>query len=260
MQRKGINSGSRSTAQKTLGPMTCPMGNPTQALARMTEQAKSWVNKAIKSKLPRQSIWFMVSQQFWPQVGYGISCNTASLARLEEALWHPSFQLLPLGGFICSAPTELRVLNVGFGAIDCLHPGIECLVAQLNKLQMHYGCTSSLGATLQTSMELFVLKLGFSATHPFTPSYCKYASLVTDSWIKSIWEKCDHFGIEVTICNIHLQPPCKGDAWIMPTLVAAGHTPEQLESLNRVRIYQQVLFISDVLTASGRIIEGDRVS
>ena len=92
--------------------MTCPSGNPKAALSRMTEQALSWVNTATESKLPRRSIWFMVSWQFWPRVGYRISCNTATLGKLKEALRKPYYQLLPLGGFIRSAPTELRVLDL----------------------------------------------------------------------------------------------------------------------------------------------------
>ena len=43
----------------------------------------------------------------------------------------------------------------------------------------------------------------------------------------------------------------------MQVLADAGFSPEQLQRLNRVRIHQQVLFLSDILTASGRLIERD---
>ncbi len=41
----------------------------------------------------------------------------------------------------------------------------------------------------------------------------------------------------------------------MPLLAEAGHSPEQLQWLTLVRIYQQVLFLLGILTASGRLIE-----
>lgn len=197
----------------------------------------------------------MVDRQFWPRVGYGIGSNTASLHSLEEALHKQYFCLLPIGGFIQLAPIELRMLDEGFSRIDCPHPGVECLVAQLNKIQMHYSCPSSMGVVLQTSMELFILGLGFTASNPFSVPYKKYGLLVTDCWIKSMWEKCEHFNIDIKIRNIDLSPPREGDKWIMPVLAAAGHSPEQLQRLNRVRVHQQVLFLSDVLTASGWLLE-----
>ena len=123
---------------------------------------------------------------------------------------------------------------------------------------MHYGCRSALGVSLQTSLELFILELGFTATDPFSISFQRYGHLVTDSWIKTIWEKCDNYKIEVTVRNVDLQSPREGDKWIMPILAAAGHSPEQLQRLNRVRLYQQALFLSDVTTASGRLIDPSR--
>ena len=199
-----------------------------------------------------------MTRQFWPLVGYGISCCTASLGQLEEALRRQYYQLLPIRGFIRSAPIKLRMLDGGFGGIGLPHPGIECLVAQLNKLLMHFGCKSSLGVLLQTSMELFILELGFSATDPFATSFRRYGNLVTDGWIKSIWEKCDHFKIDIKIGNVTLEPPREGDRWIMPVLAEAGHSPEQLVRLNRVRIHQQILFLSDITTASGRVVDVTR--
>ncbi len=115
----------------------------------------------------------------------------ASMEELAAVLQKAYYQILPLGGVIWSAPKELCMLDVGFGGIGCPHPGIECLVAQLNKLSMHYGCTTSVGMSLQTSMELFILELGFSATLPFSLSYKQYGVLVTNCWLKTVWEKCE---------------------------------------------------------------------
>jgi hypothetical protein len=98
-----------------------------------------------------------------------------------------------------------------------------------------------------------------SASWQLSPLQChiKYGSLVTDCWIKSICKKCDNYKIDIAIRNIELYPPHKGDKWIMPVLATTGHTLEQLQALNWVRIHQQVLFLSVVLTALGRLIEED---
>ena len=103
------------------------------------------------------------------------------------------------------------MLNIGFGGIGCPHPGIECLIAQLNKMMLHYGCASSLGIELQTSMELFVLEFRLLFTMPFLHSFAKYESLVTHCWLKTLWEKCNRYKIDIQVCNINLHPPREGD-------------------------------------------------
>ncbi len=53
-------------------------------------------------------------------------------------------------------------LAAGFYGVGRPHPAIECLVAQLNKLIMHYSSTFCLGINMQTSVELLVIELGLS--------------------------------------------------------------------------------------------------
>ena len=58
------------------------------------------------------------------------------------------------------------------------------------------------------------------------------------------------FGITVEVFNIPLLQPIKRDKWMMMELKRKGHLTEYLRRLNRVRVHQQVLFLSDVLGAS----------
>jgi len=59
-----------------------------------------------------------------------------------------------------SAYKELRDLDIGFYGGGFPNVPIECGIQQLNKLLMHYGCPSSVGVQLQSSMELFLIELG----------------------------------------------------------------------------------------------------
>ena len=64
------------------------------------------------------------------------------------------------GGIVSSALTGMRQLDRGFFGAGCPHPGVECLIAQSNKLVMHYGCHSGVGLKMQASLELFMIELG----------------------------------------------------------------------------------------------------
>ena len=86
-----------------------------------------------------------------------------------------------------------------------------------------------------------MLELGMGA-QPFQANFGRYGKLVTDSWLKSLWEKMDRFGICISVLLGELQLPRENDNWIMLSFVDNGHSAEELEQLNQVRMHQQVLF------------------
>ena len=118
---------------------------------------------------------------------------------------------------------------------------------------MHYGCRTSVGLKMQLSLELLTLEMGISI-QPFQESYKRYCLWITNGWFKSHREEVDMFGITVEVCNIPLLQLRKRDKWIMMELKRKGHLMEYLRRLNRVRMHQQVLFLSDFLGPSGKFL------
>ena len=63
-------------------------------------------------------------------------------------------------------------MSRGFYGVGCPHPGVECFVQQINKLQAHYDCDSNLGLKVSVSIEMMIVELGISA-QPFHESFLK---------------------------------------------------------------------------------------
>ncbi len=103
---------------------------------------------------------------------------------------------------------------------------------------------------MRVSYHLFYLKLGLSF-RPMQESYQEFGHLATHSWMKMLWEKLSLFDIEAVFADVSPHYPQDGDQFIMQVLLRAGYKGETLRHLNKVRISQQVLFLSDILTASG---------
>ena len=82
---------------------------------------------------------------------------------------------------------SLRQLDCGFYGIGCPHLGVECLVAQIMKLFIHYGCQSGIRVQMQVTMELLPTEFGISS-QPLQESYAyaRYGKWITSSWLKSI--------------------------------------------------------------------------
>ena len=109
--------------------------------------------------------------------------------------------MIPLGGVIRLAPKELRTISKGFYDID-----VECCISQTNKLLMHYGCPSSLGKFMQMSLNFMILEMGIS-TQPLQESYLRYKLWITSCWLKSLWEKCDEYGVTVEFNDVKISFP-----------------------------------------------------
>jgi hypothetical protein len=123
------------------------------------------------------------------------------------------------------------------------------------KLLSHYGCRSGVRIQLQVSVELFIIKLGVSM-QPFQESFEKYGMRVTHSWVKSIWEKVSKYKVRIKLGPLPIEPPRDRDRWFMQAVEELGlSNANELNRINRVRIHQQVLFVSDVLEANGKTID-----
>ena len=242
------------TAKETLGVFSCPSGKAKGQIKAMQTKAQEWIDRAKEGKLRRRDVWFLLEHQLWPKVGYGISSLSAPWKELDGCLRNKWWQIVPMGGLIRTAPREVRDMDIGFYGAGCPHVGIECLTAQVNKLLMHYGSRSNDGLKLKMSLEYIILELGMSV-QPLQTSYEKYGDWVTSSWIKSLWEKCAMFSVRVEFGDVPIELPRDGDQWLMKLFEAAGFCRQDLIRLNRVRIYQQVLFLSEILGASGKMLD-----
>ncbi len=132
---------------------------------------------------------------------------------------------------------------------------MECLVAQITKLLIHYGCHSGLGLEMSVSIELLITELDISA-QPLCKSFLKYGSWVTHTWLRSLWEKVDKFEIMVEIAPLPMEPPQEGDEWFMQAVVEAGFTlAQEKKILNHFHCHQEVIYLSDVLNAGGRCLD-----
>ena len=70
-----------------------------------------------------------------------------------------------------------------------------------------------------------------------------------------MWEKCSKFGIKVHFGDVGLTLPRERDSWLVTTLAKAGFAEEELLRLNKVRLHQQVIFLSCILGVSGKILD-----
>ena len=75
-----------------------------------------------------------------------------------------------MGGLRRTAPFQIRATNIGLYGAGCQHVGIECLIAQINKLLMHYECKSNDGLKFKILLQYIICEIGIS-DQPLQESY-----------------------------------------------------------------------------------------
>jgi hypothetical protein len=243
-----------TTPTKTLGQMTTLTGSSNGAIVQMNKKAQGWIDQAKSSKLHKQNLWFLLDKQFWPRVAFGISSIIAPFEVLEECLMKKYFELLSICGICKSVSRDIRQMDRGFYGIGFPHPGMECLVAQINKLLTHYGSSLGLGLHMQTSMELMVTE-GGTSTQTLAEPFARYSKWVTYCWLRSVWEKVDMFCLWTEVSELPLGLTREQDKWIMKVFVECEFTDDKLLRLNQVRCNQQVIFYSNMFDVGGNALD-----
>ena len=154
-------------SKETLGVWTCPAGrakprsrldkDPDSQIEAMQDKAQKWIDDASKGYLSRRDVWFLMDHQLWLKVGYGLCSVIAPWWDLDGCLKGKWWQIVPRGGLVRSAPSRIRDMSLGFYGTGCPHVGVECLIAQVGKLLVHYGCSSNNGFALKMSLKLLVV-------------------------------------------------------------------------------------------------------
>ncbi len=104
---------------------------------------------------------------------------------------------------------------------------------------------------MQISHSFLLVELGLSF-QPLQEIYKKYKYLVTNSWMKVLWEKPSLFDMATIIMDTPNFFPRKRDQFITQVLLWGGYNAEAISQLNRVQVSLQLLFMSDVLMALGK--------
>jgi hypothetical protein len=239
--------------------MTLPDDNSSSAISMIQEKAQQWINAIRNGHLHCCNVLFLLKIKFFHRISYGLCSSTASFQELEHALHRPYYQILPLGGIVCTVTVRSRTLDVGFFGVGLPHLGVEALFAMSNKLLIHYGCQTAIGWFMQTSLSLLFVELGLSF-QPLQESYERFGFMVTHFWFKMLWEKLFKSGMKVVVADHAITFSQEGNQFIMQVLLKQNYPNDILLHLNHMQEYLQLLFMSDILTASGHKINPEVLS
>ena len=131
---------------------------------------------------------------------------------------------------------------------------VEQTICCLNMLVQHFGVLLKLGKKFRVFLECMQLEVGVNV-NPLTLPFWIYGPLATYCWFKILWERLCYYGFSVYLFYPTIHFPRERDTLMVDLFLAAGYSGEELRSLNRRRLYLQMLFLLDIVVANGRQVD-----
>ncbi len=78
--------------------------------------------------------------------------------------------------------------------------------------------------------------------------------MATSGWTKSLWERLHYYRFRIHLDYLPIPLPCKGDVLLVRIFWDAGYRDQQLQALNRCPLALKLLFLSDITTMCGRLL------
>ena len=234
----------------------------------LQEKAELWAKNVKEQWMNRRLAWTCLRTMIWPSLAYPL--RACSMTKTQgDAIIMPLYQaLLPELGLQKKFPRVWRYAPRMYQALALYHPYIEQGQEQVSIFQ-RAGLSEEINGGLQrTTTEQAQLEIGTSKP-VLQEDFTKWGHLLTENlWIGSLWQFCSDF--DITLDDDHFTAPApqrENDAYLMELLATRfpfSSKPKERKdewlSLNRCRLFLQVLFLSDITTGDGNEIRKDYLS
>ncbi len=220
--------------------------------SHLCQQANSIADTFAAGHLPHNTAWLSLTTMLWPSLHYSLRVTSFSETQSLQITQKLYLGLLPKLGIACSFPLSLchapnSLFGLGLPSI-LWEQGIAALWLLLK-------CGNGplvAGSLFLTSVEQAQLEVG-SITPFYQLPFQQYGFLLTNCWLKSLWNFLASAGLHLQSSNgsgLHLQ--CKQDVCLMDSLVSlAAFTPASLQAFNQCHLYMQSLTLADLSTGDG---------
>jgi len=207
-----------------------------------------------KSKLSQNDTMFSLRQVIYQKLAYPLLTMTFSAAQCQAIMSPILGCSLPAAGIVWSFPQALAHGPLMYGGLNLLNLHMEQTIAHI--LQVLSSSTSD-------DMTVFLLRacgehmwLEAGLTGELFQLPLLLSNLITDSWIKHMWQTLHHLDIVLHSWFPDITSPHQGDIELIRLFLQHGfHTTTDLSILNRCWMFLHAFWLSDICNGSGERIE-----
>ena len=237
---------------KGLGIITAPDGNWNDHVKYIiNEKIKPWNQSIQSSYLQRQDVYRAAFTSIFKTIDYTLPATSMSTSQCQSINSELHKRFLPKIGIDSHLPLVYRYSPKKYQGLASLNVETKQYIENLKMFLYHVSTGSQLGKSIQLILEAMHIQMG-THLHIFSLPYDKYKCLNTSGWINHIWKMSWKYNIKVrgyyekpTIAREH-------DYALMDRLIEADlYNDDDIQKINRCRLYLNVINISDIVNGQG---------
>jgi hypothetical protein len=239
-----------SQPNRILGVHLTPSGDFSHQLALLKKKADSFADRLHSPHLSSRDITIFMKTTYGPAMGYVLP----SLAVDEEELYPVQSHLLSVVlrrlGFSSKTPVALRHGPREMGGLELYDIRTEMGISQLKLMRNAIYSNTEVGKMIIMSLKYSQIEAGI--IFPLLEAPGVALPYLTSTWITSVRQFLFQHNLTITLTDklqIRLQGP--NDQCIMQPPYLKKYSPQQQKDINLVRLYLQVMTLSDISESNG---------
>ena len=251
--RKELKRLSALIESEMLGIWMSPAGNRKIQLEKLKERARNWAVEIKRCNLSQEDIMHALQTTILKALQYPLLPHSFTKEECRSIMFQALKIALPKSGFSQRISSEIRHGPNGSLGIGIPDLYVYAGSAKITALVDHLWQDTPTGKLLKVCIEDFLLDSGFFGNINDLDFGILKKWACKHSWIYDCLKFMHEFDIDITIKHEELRPKREGDRAIME--VASKMQGINLKSINRVRMFQEIISIADITTADGKKID-----
>ena len=238
-------------AHRTLGYFISPSGSSSTQAKVLYDITKEWVTKVSVSNLRGYNVIKAYQSILCPKLTYRFAAMCLSYKECDKLNKITNPVILNAYGIQQHFPRSILESDDEYAGLKTPHfYDLHC-IEKLKFFKHHVYQMDYTGKMMVISLQHTQLELGKSESF-LNLNYDHYKSLVTSTWSTHLWQYISERDLQIVITpSLTLQPQRANDEFLMDILEQQFHG-DDLRTINKIRLHLQLLFLSDVVTISGK--------
>jgi exonuclease III len=253
-QREPIKRLSHQEANKALGLFGRPDGVMKQEVNYLRSRSKAWADSLRTKRIRKDDAWYCVNTSILRTIEYPLTATSLTAKQCAYIMSPILKAMLPTIHVQRNMPRVLLYSPHRYQGRGINDPWAIQLIKHLLCILRHCGRPTLTGDFINATMEDLALELG-SATPFWDLDYPRWQPVATSSWVTFTWEHLDKTDLQLKGPLSTLKPLREHDLLLMDKFITLNLPPESLVTLNEVRMYKQVMCLSDITSADGQTIQ-----
>ena len=237
-------------AKETLGVMQAMDGNNKAEILHLRGKAEEFADALRTGFLKKNDAWYALTATILKTIEYPMAATTLAEHEWDHIMVPILKAGLPRSGIERNFPRDILYGPKSLQGLGILHPWYHQEIVHLLVCLKQPTIGGITGRQISASTEQMRLEAGLSGW--FTDhDFATHESLITDSWIKTVWKFADRFQIKIHDSEAQLSLLRANDQFLMDAFVRAGFRGADLLQLNICRMFLHAVTLSDIATVSG---------